>query len=312
MLKWETVRRAPVALHRHQGAATLDTSTNVAYFSSAHCVYAYHIKHDKWTQLPECPREQYGLAVINRLLTAVGGVKNTSDRPLNTLVSLREGKWVEQFPPMPSERTRPAVVTTEDQKYVIVAGGKTVEILECRYLQWSKVRDLPEVLYGVTAVVGDGSIVCFGETATHYVCRVDSLLSSSTRVTAGQDTHSHNDRVESSPQDVWKRLPPLTVSNSCSVVICGQLLAVGGVDTVYDSTAFVPNYDPETAVYQLNRATNSWLVIGCDMLSAREGCLGLALPARDQLLVAGGRGTVSATSSTVELGTVCGTVVEEV
>ena len=179
-------------------------------------------------------------------------------------------------------------------------------LLDSSSIQWSKVRDLPTVLYGITAAVGDGSILCFGEVGPQCMCRVDSLLSSSTRVMADRDALSHTDlsTLGSSLQDIWKVLSPLTVDFSSPVIIRGQLLAVGGVDAVYDSTAYVPNYDPEKTVHQFNRATNSWMVIGY-MLSAREGSLVLALPAGDQLLVAGGRGATDKTSSTVELGTIC-------
>ena len=321
MLKWEMVHRAPVTLSTHQGAATLDRSTNVAYFSRVNCVYAYHVKDDKWTQLPECPREQYGLAAIRCHLTAVGGVQSMSNQPLDTLVSLREGKWVELYPPMPSKRSNPAVVTTDDQKYVIVAGGRAcsgenttaVELLESSSLQWSKVCHLPTALHGITAAVGDGSILCFGEVGPRYMCRVDSLLSSSKRSMTDRDTPSHTNHnaPECSFQDIWKCLPSLTLGSSCPVVIRDQLLAAGGIDAVYDSTAYVPNYDPEKTVHQFNRVTNSWMVVAT-MLSAREGSLVLALPASGQLLVAGGRGdwrgAINETGSTVELGTVCGIV----
>ena len=122
VLKWETRSKAPRVMSKAGGAAVV--SGNVAYFNYAGTgVRAYHVDEDKWTSLPECTRQYFGFAVINSLLTAVGGEKSSSREPTNTLTSLRKGKWVEFLPPMSTNRVLPAVVTTDNNNYVIVAGG---------------------------------------------------------------------------------------------------------------------------------------------------------------------------------------------
>ena len=73
------------------------------------CGHSYDLKEDKWTELPDCPQKNAGLAVVSGLLTAVGGMTNDSDAT-NTLVSLTEShsKWTEHFPPMPVKSIRPS------------------------------------------------------------------------------------------------------------------------------------------------------------------------------------------------------------
>ena len=73
-------------------------------------------------ELPSCSYEDSGLAIIDSELTTVGG-RDGADRRTNKLFTLRQGKWVEVYPPMNTARYRPAVVSTSDDDYLIVIGG---------------------------------------------------------------------------------------------------------------------------------------------------------------------------------------------
>ena len=103
-LIWETRKNAPCDMDR--GAAVAHGS--VGYFNSdcSHDVFAYDSEKDDWSQLPECPQINFGLAVINNLLTAVGGYSSGvfSEELTNRLVSFSGDKWVTIFPPMPTKR----------------------------------------------------------------------------------------------------------------------------------------------------------------------------------------------------------------
>ena len=103
----------------------------------------------------------FGLAVIDGLLTSVGG-----RGPTNTLLSLTgEGErkqWSQIFPPMPTPRRDAACVTTEQA--LVVAGGygaggnflDTVEVMDTDTKVWTKVASLPEKCNSLTAtVLGD-------------------------------------------------------------------------------------------------------------------------------------------------------------
>ena len=278
-------------MSRAGGTAVI--SGNVAYFNSAGTVvHAYHVDEDKWSSLPDCTQECFGFAVINSLLTAVGGRKSHSEST-NTLTSLREGKWVELLPPMPTNRVMPAVVTTDNNNYVIVAGGETeffrgtdiatVEVLNCSSLQWTSVCDLPKPLPFIAATICNDRIYCFDWCKAAYTCTVDSLLSSSQSLTA--DTHT--DSQTTSPQ-IWRALPGVPARFSTPASLCGQLVAVGGWRV--------------STIHQYNMTSGSWEAIG-SMPTARYASLVVVLPG-DKMLVVGGDGG-SGSIDTVELGVLC-------
>ena len=275
------------------GAAVV--SGNVAYFSYAiTVVHAYHVDDYKWTSLPDCTQMLFGLAVINSLLTAVGGHKSPSDEPTNTLTSLREGKWVELLPPMSTNRVLPAVVTTDNNNHVIVAGGQaefrggteltTVEVLNCSSLQWTSVYDLPKPLSFIAATICNDRIYCFNMHNTAYTCTVDSLLFSSQSLTA--DTHTNSQTT--SPQ-IWRALPDVPVGWSTLASLCGQLVAVGGKGV--------------STIHQYNMTSGSWEAIG-SMPTARMDSLVVVLPG-DKMLVVGGNVGGGRDVDTVELGVLC-------
>ena len=270
---------------------TAVVSGNVAYFNYAGPdVHAYHVDKDKWTSLPDCTQKWFGFAVINSLLTAVGGHKSFSDEPTNTLTSLREGKWVELLPPMSTNRVKPAVVTTDNNNHVIVAGGEpkfgvmtwlaTVEVLNCSSLQWTSVCDLPKPLSYIAATICNDRIYCFDMYNAAYTCTVNSLLSSSQSLTA--DTHT--DSQTTSPQ-IWRALPDVPAWWSTPASLCGQLVAVGGRGV--------------STIHQYNMTSGSWEAIG-SMPTARFASLVVVLPGDKMLVVGGNWG-----SETVELGVLC-------
>ena len=271
---------------------TAVVSGNVAYFNYAGPdVHAYHVDKDKWTSLPDCTQKWFGFAVINSLLTAVGGQKR---EPTNTLASLREGKWVELLPQMSTNRVRPAVVTTDNNNYVIVAGGQTecyggtklttVEVLNCSSLQWTSVCDLPKPLFYIAATICNDRIYCFDFNYAAYTCTVDSLLSSSQSLTADTRTDSQT----TSPQ-IWRALPDVPAEWSTPASLCGQLVAVGGRGV--------------STIHQYNMTSGSWEAIG-SMPTARRDSLVVVLPG-DKMLVVGGNVGGGRDVDTVELGVLC-------
>jgi len=101
-LRWRMSGRAPEMMQR--GAAVVDG--RVVYFSGlwSSVVHAYDSPTQQWSTLPKCPQVNFSLAVVNGLLTAIGG--SLSGQATNTLLSLSvEGwwKWMKKFPPMPKQ-----------------------------------------------------------------------------------------------------------------------------------------------------------------------------------------------------------------
>ena len=87
-------------------------------------------------ELPSCPCNSSGLAIIDSELTTVGGGDRAGHT--NKLFTLRQGKWVEVYPPMNTARYSHAVVSTSDGDYLIAIGGcgsgwtATVELLQVK------------------------------------------------------------------------------------------------------------------------------------------------------------------------------------
>ena len=221
-------------------------------------------------ELLSCPCRDSGLAIIDSELTTVGGWDG-ADRRTNELFTLRQGKWVEVYPPMNTARYKPAVVSTSDGDYLIVIGGfgndraatATVELFQVKSRRWYKLADLPQPLLIPSATICGDQLHVIGNDADGYSCSLQSLPS--------------NDRPITSPLTLsWKPLPPLPVEYSTAATLCGQLVLIGG----RQGTSRV------NSIHQL--VEGQWLEIG-SMTSGRQWCLAVS-PSPDRILIVGGLG----------------------
>ena len=220
-------------------------------------------------QLPSCPYEDSGLAIIDSELTTVGGGVG-ADRRTNKLFTLRQGKWVEVYPPMNTARYSPAVVSTSDGDYLIVIGGyvsggarsATVELFQVKSRRWYKLTDLPQPLPSPSATICGDLLHVIGGDGNGYSCSLQSLPS--------------NDRPITSPTLSWKPLPPLPVAGSTAATLCGQLVLIGGMQ----------DWSPVNSIHQL--VEGQWVEIG-SMTSGRLQCLAVS-PSPDRILIVGGLG----------------------
>ena len=202
-------KTAPFGMRR--GSSTTDD--RYAYFTprGSNSVYQYECSTEKWEELPSCPCQYSGLVIIDRELTAVGG-RDVLHRT-NKLYTLRQGKWVEKYPPMNTARSDTAVVSTSDGKYLIVIGGfvgggrwtATVELFQVKSRRWYQLTDLPQPLSLPSATICGDQLNVIGIKANGYSCSLAALPSSDQPIT--------------SPLTLsWKPLPPLYTSgrlNSC-------------------------------------------------------------------------------------------------
>ena len=182
-------------------------------------LYQYECSTEKQMELPSCPYKNSGLAIIDSELNTVGG-RDGADRRTNRLFTLRQGKWVEVYPPMNTARSHPAVVSTSDGDYLIVIGGyvrksvatATVELLQVKSRRWYKLTDLPQPPPLPSATICGDMLHVIG--IEHK--SLQSLPS--------------NDRPITSPLTLsWKPLPPLPVEHSTAATLCGQLVLIGGL-----------------------------------------------------------------------------------
>ena len=282
-----------------RGSATVHGS--MAYFGPAGSrqVFAYNSDTEEWSALPECPRTKFTLAVVNDLVTAVGGSKFFVS---NTLFSLVEDggrrDWVEHFPRMLTKRHSTAVVCSG--KALVVAGGEgyvftltTVEVMDTDTLQWSTVSSLPRPLSGASATIyGDRVYLVGGQddngTSTH------SIL-----------TLSLTALLQSQTNSAWHSIADLPVSQSTCVTVNERLLAVGGV-VQKDVEFLYTRLTYSNAIYLYNPVTDFWEVTS-HFNRARCGCLAAVLPG-NKLMVVGGvtasRGVSTKLVDTVEIGSV--------
>ena len=266
---WKICEAAPCKMRR--GSATVHGS--MAYFGPAGSrqVFSYNSDTEKWSTLPECPRTDFTLTVVNGLITAVGGTKLLVS---NTLFSLMEdggrGKWVEHFPRMPTKRKLAAVVCSG--KALVVAGGQgewsttlaTVEVMNTDTLTWSTASSLPHPLSNATATVCKESVCLVGGFLEHkiavFICSLGALFQARTGET------------------VWHHITDVPVEYSTIVTLNRRLLAIGGSNPQASSYT--------NAIYSYNPLTNFWELINC-LPTARHSCLAAVLPG-NKLMVVGG------------------------
>ena len=224
--------------------------------------------------LPSCPYMNSGLAIIDSELTTVGG-EDRAGRATNKLFTLRQGKWVEVYPPMNTARCSPAVVSTSDGDYLIVIGGcgsdyaatAIVELFQVKSKRWYKLTDLSQPLPDPSATICGDQLHVIGIDGKGYSCSLQSLPS--------------NDRPITSPLTLsWKKsLSPLPVDYSTAATLCGQLVLIGG-----GKGRSTVNY-----IHQL--VEGQWVEIG-SMTSGRRWCLAVS-PSPDRILIVGGAGEAS-------------------
>ena len=234
-------------------------------------MYRYTISTDKWLSLPPCPSAYSALVIIDNELTAVGGV--SGGNRTNKLSTLRQGQWVEVYPPMSRARSSAACVgiSIDHHKYIVTIGGEddggkttAVEILITHSRRWSTLTSLPKPLSLPSAVVcGDLVYVIGGNCVYSYLL---SALPDSTRP----------DKSLKPP--IWTPLPHLPLYNSIPAILAGQLVCVGGRQGV---RLGLPR---DNSIHQL--VDGQWVKIGY-LSSTRDDCL-VVTPSPDRMLVVGG------------------------
>ena len=259
-------KTAPCGMWR--GSATTDDQ--FAYFTSDgyNLVYTHEWNTEKWKELPPSPYRNSGLVIIDGELTAVGG--SDGYRRTNKLFTLRQGQWVEHYPPMNTARSVTAVVSTSDGKYIVVIGGSvgcwtaTVELFHVRSRRWYELTNLPQALPKPSATICDNKLHVIGRDGIGYSCFLQVLLSSDQPITSQSMLNILT----------WKRLPQLPVERSTVATLCGQLVTVSGER----------GGSHVNSIHQL--LDGQWVKIG-SMSSDRSYCL-VVTPSPDKIMIVGG------------------------
>ena len=280
-LQFQTRRRAPVGMVR--GGAVVHHNIVYCISHTVHTVYAYQPDEDKWQEHSHCPHRGSGLAIIKDILTVIGGLEEEEGRKTNKLLSWRDGRWEEVFPPMNTARWDHAVLSEDD--YVIAVGGEddetSVELFTVSTNTWSTVTSLPQPLTAITATLSCNILYAMDDDGRTF----SISLSHWTKNTS---------REPPRPHPTWQPLPhDAPFRGSTLTTVCGEVMTVGG-------------WRGDTAtgdVYQLRQ--REWVRIGC-MHTARYWPI-VAVPRvrGHSMLVVGGQSPSLSLLTAVELAVLC-------
>ncbi len=163
LLKAVTIKRgksAPVPMRR--GAAAFGDGKCYFMTEGEHDARMYDVEQDDWSVLRQCPYKETSLAVIDGMLTSVGGMKGEHSTPefeyTERLCSLSNRRWIKTFPPMPHDpdlhvnlkKRKAAVVQTGNSLIVIAGRGLSetfesrVDVLDTKSSMWSEAQQLPK------------------------------------------------------------------------------------------------------------------------------------------------------------------------
>jgi hypothetical protein len=259
---------------------------NTVYFRPAVSDKVYSYRQEQWSQMPENPNRNFGITVIDGLLTSVGGRK---PHPTNTLLSFRgkvRKQWSEVFPPMPTPRSSAACVTTK--QHLVVTGGlgdggslDIVEVMNINSKQWTTASPLPMKCMSLSAALIEDTLYLAGGMVGDLNGRGALMY----RILKNVFTCSFSDLI-SPPKtrqpfvlgsDLWKEVKNLPVTRTTLVSFSGDLLAIGGD---------FERHEPTSNVYRYDSHTNTWNVAS-QMKNKRSTCLVINLP-EDYLIVVGG------------------------
>ena len=300
-LQWKEGVEVPCEMSRQfSGMVDAVVSDGVVYVIDSTHVYAYSASSFTWSRLPNCTFTSCPAAIVDNLLTLIGGV--CDDNIISKLFSLIEKgdtmKWTGEFPPMPTKRWGASALGIETA--LIVAGGQgenaevdfltTIEVMNKQTHHWSRIAaDLPQPAVFATLLRLGNQVYALGGYGKNvdpvksvYRCSLGALL----RPCSTRSLETSN------KPDVWSGLSDVPVKHSTYVIFCGQLLAIGGVDSCSMSVGAVYSYQPYI---------NIWEVVSY-MRLPRQRCFAAVLPG-NQLLVMGGEiDTQRQKTNTVEIG----------
>ena len=238
LLKSVSIKRGKDApdsrMWRGSAAAAGDKCYFLPYNSTN--IRVYDAAKDDWLALRPSLYTHAGLAVINGLLTTIGGQTPETSffEPTNVLQSQSNRRWIEKFPPMTildvdNKKAEMAVVQTGNS--VIVIGGdhygKRVDMLDTTTSVWSALHKLTGYSErGNSAAICGDELYVLNRDGNVFQCFLDEL------------------KDDSKPEgSVWTEVAKVPYSEPTLGSLCGQVVAIGGWNSKRSIQAFDPNKD---------------------------------------------------------------------
>ena len=194
------------------------------------------------------PCQQCSLTTYHTQLVLVGGALPRRALTNALWVSEDDGiTWQTSLPPMPTRRSSPTVVNTQDPEYLVVAGGEggvvngdwntvTVKVEVFANGQWFTVQSLPNIVSG--GAVLNGYLYLLTDHGFIIHCTLESLL------------HACRKKVEYTIDDeeilpqVWKRfvaLPPVKGTKHHQILAFNNYL-IAMVESVHEPAIYAYSF----------------------------------------------------------------------
>ena len=275
--------------------------SNFLIRSTSSKIYEYEILENVWSNEIECPRTHFSLAVIDGLITLVGGGTTHPGQAfvigMNTLLSLVDNaggkQWSEFYKPMQNRRRNPA--TASNSRYFIVAGSdqeihiSTVEVMDLSTKEWLSPFTLPEndgYIHGAT-IIGDHLYLTFGHKSVRFCCPV--VTCSLTTLVKSCESAATQSIIRPL---LWQKLPkgpPLYRPRTLQ--LCGNLLAIGGYMTFdYNARKEKELYECKGSVYVYDEENGKWILV-CRLPSDNgfpDNAFAVASISENKIIVMGG------------------------
>ena len=236
LLKSVTIKRGkdtPAKMCRGVSAA----ADGKCYFMSHEdtVIRVYDVEKDDWSVLRPALYENASLAVINGMLTTIGG-KISFTENTNVLQSLVNRRWMEKFPPMPLDtalgidnRKGCSQVVQSGNSVIVIGGdrsGERVDILDTTTSVWTGAHQLPYSISGRSATVCGDEIYVESDGRV-LQCFLDEL------------------KDDSKPEgSVWNKVADAPHGFNTTIgSLCGQPVSIGGKDYCRSINAYDPNKD---------------------------------------------------------------------
>ena len=224
-------------------------------------VFQYDLATFSWSALEITPCHSFGLAIINDMVTIIGGVNVMTSQETNNLYSYKKfdttGKWCTSLPPMLKIRSCHSVVNVNNS-FVIVAGGvdsvsrthrDSVEIFDIENRRWIEAPSLPIGTSFMCMAASNKSVfLCGGLGVSGAVCDVIT-----------SDIQTLVEAAKSGVRDtnVWKRPTKLPLVRSGCVVVQNKLVTFGGIPHGGQN-----NDKCNSSIYCWNQENNTWTKLG--------------------------------------------------
>ena len=304
-LSWKRCHPMPETMND----GCIAVSANKVYVNkyTSNLIYEYDSDTNKWCNEIECKKIQFGMAVVNELLTIIGGYDLDKSEDMrtassNTLLSLVDSQspagskqWSEHFKPMPTKRRHPMVCCSD--KHLLVAGEysaplntstRAVEIMDVETGEWKVATSLPVhggYEHGIT-IIGDRIYILFAYYDINSCCSVITTTLEDLIQSTSPESRSIVRPI------VWQKLPegpPLYRPRL--MTLAGNLLAIGGQPTrVYDdlNDRHVDSCNPAAYIYDTEES--SWRMV-CHLPNERgypDSLFTVSSLPRDMVIVIGG------------------------